>query len=136
MSTKDAKLASNISVIARGYRWRLGTLRVAIAIAQDGLYSLAVDKVIWGIAFANFTKAGGFCDVSAGGGDTPIWRMFDALCGRADSTSQSNLLEELDIRSRLLPPNIRSLINEIAAAPSLRAHIKSPHTTYKLQQSF
>lgn len=43
-----------------------------------------VDEVIWDRAFANFTKA----DISAGGGDTPIWRMLDALCGQADSTSQ------------------------------------------------
>ncbi|KAL7894168.1 hypothetical protein HDV63DRAFT_409375 [Trichoderma sp. SZMC 28014] len=60
----------------------LGTLQVAIAIARDELYSLAVDEVIWGRAFANFTKAIGFCDISAGGGDTPIWRMLDAPCGR------------------------------------------------------
>lgn len=114
----------------------LGTLQVAIAIARDELYSFAVDEVIWGRAFANFTKAVGFCDISAGGGNTPIWRMLDALCGQANSTSQSKLLEEINIRSRIFPPNIRLLVNDIAAAPSLRAHLKSPHATYKLQQSF
>lgn len=111
-------------------------LQVAIALAREELFSMMIDEVIWGRTFAKFSKAVGFCTVSAGGADCPMFRMLDALCGKADQASQAALLDELDFRSRFFPPNIRALINGVAAAPSIRAHVSSGRAGYDLSQAF
>ncbi|KAF4976727.1 hypothetical protein FZEAL_6642 [Fusarium zealandicum] len=111
-------------------------LQVVMALARDELFSMMIDEPIWGRTFAKFSKAVGFCTVGAGGADCPMFRMLDALCGRADEIGQAALLDELDFRSRFFPPSMRALINEVAAAPSIRAFVASGEASYELTQAF
>ncbi|KAK3312666.1 cytochrome b5-like Heme/Steroid binding domain-containing protein [Apodospora peruviana] len=101
----------------------LVNLQVSVIRANDELFGMMIDETIWGCTFARFSKAVGVCTVSAGGADCPMFRMLDALCGRADPTAQAMLLEELDFRSRFFPPNMRALIDNVASAPSIRQHV-------------
>ncbi|KAM5350425.1 hypothetical protein ACJ41O_006930 [Fusarium nematophilum] len=111
-------------------------LQVVIALARDELFSMMIDEPIWGQTFARFSKGVGFCTVGAGGADCPMFRMLDALCGRVDEVNQAALLDELDFRSRFFPPNIRALISDLAAAPSIRAYVSSGEASYELTQAF
>ncbi|KAK2606481.1 hypothetical protein QQS21_003174 [Conoideocrella luteorostrata] len=114
----------------------LAAIQFAVAVVRDELFAVAIDEVIWGRTFANFSKAVGFCNVSAGGADAPIFCFIDTLCGRADANSKVALLEELEFRSRFFPPNVRALVDHLASSPSLRTYLASHDATYELQQSF
>jgi hypothetical protein len=110
-------------------------LQTAIALAREELFSMMIDETIWGRTFAKFSKAVGVNNVSSGGADCPMFRMLDALCGKAAEDDQA-LLKELDFRSRLFPPNIRALIDSVATAPSIRAYVSSNKAGYRLRQAF
>ncbi|CCT63355.1 uncharacterized protein FFUJ_00009 [Fusarium fujikuroi IMI 58289] len=124
--------ASNSSILCAAY----ADLQVAMALARDELFSMVIDEPIWGLTFAKFSKGVGLCTIGAGGADCPMFRMMDALCGRADNINQAALLDELDFRSRFFPPGMRALINDLVTAPSVRSHISSGEASYELTQAF
>jgi hypothetical protein len=112
-------------------------LQVTVMRTHDELFSMMIDEVLWGRTFARFSKAVGMSTISAGGADSAVFRMLDALCGRADDKCQAMLLEELDFRSRFFPPNMRALIDAVAASPSIRRYVTSvPTRNYALLQAF
>ncbi|XXG96435.1 hypothetical protein Hte_002718 [Hypoxylon texense] len=111
-------------------------IQLAIALGREELYSMMIDETIWGRTFAKFSKGVDVCTIGAGGADCPMFRMLDALCGRADGTGQAALLDELDFRSRFFPRDFRALINVVASSPSIRQYVSSGKTSYVLAQSF
>jgi hypothetical protein len=115
----------------------LADLQVTVMRTHDELFSMMIDEVLWGRMFARFPKAVRLSTVSAGGADCAVFRMLDAPCGRADDKAKAMLLEELDFRSRLFPPNMRTLIDTVAASPSIRRYVTSvPTRSYALLQAF
>jgi cytochrome b involved in lipid metabolism len=112
-------------------------LQLTAVRANEELFSMMIDETIWGCTFARFSKAVGVCTISAGGADCPMFRMLDAFCGRADPKSQAMLMDELDFRTRFFPPNMRALIEAVAAAPSIRNYVStSPTASYAMIQAF
>ncbi|KAI6081541.1 cytochrome b5-like Heme/Steroid binding domain-containing protein [Hypoxylon rubiginosum] len=111
-------------------------LQLAIALGREELYSMMIDETVWGRTFAKFSKGVDVCTIGAGGADCPMFRMLDALCGRADGTGQAALLDELDFRSRFFPRDFRALINAVASSPSIRQYVSSGKTSYVLAQAF
>ncbi|KAJ6119077.1 cytochrome b5-like Heme/Steroid binding domain-containing protein [Penicillium samsonianum] len=114
----------------------LQQLQTSVSLAGEELFGMMIDEVIWGQTFAKFSKPVGYASLGAGGADCPMFRMLDALCGRHDPTAADALLEELTMRSRNFPPNIRSLIHDVASAPSLRALASSSSASPELRHSF
>ncbi|KAI1772545.1 cytochrome b5-like Heme/Steroid binding domain-containing protein [Hypoxylon cercidicola] len=111
-------------------------LQLAIALGREELYSMMIDETVWGRTFAKFSKGVDVCTIGAGGADCPMFRMLDALCGRADETGQAALLDELDFRSRFFPQDFRALIHAVASSPSIRQYVSSGKTSYVLAQAF
>jgi cytochrome b involved in lipid metabolism/ferredoxin-NADP reductase len=112
-------------------------LQVTVMRTNDELFSMMIDETLWGRTFARFSKAVGLSKCSAGGADCAMFRMLDALCGRADAKSQAMLLDELDFRSRFFPPNMRALIDAVASSPSVRSYASSVLTkSYAISQAF
>ncbi|KAK2590852.1 hypothetical protein QQS21_011464 [Conoideocrella luteorostrata] len=114
----------------------LDNLQIAVTLAREELFNMVVDEVVWGQTFAKFSKPVGFSNIGSGGADCPMFRMLDALCGRVDSSSKDMLLTELDMRSRHFPPNMRSLIHAVAAAPSIRSYVASEKASDELTHRF
>ncbi|KAG6041439.1 hypothetical protein E4U41_004289 [Claviceps citrina] len=111
-------------------------LQLAVTLAREELFNTVVDEVLWGQTFANFSKPVGLSTIGSGGADCPIFRMLDALCGRADGSSQAALLSELATRSRYFPPGMRSLIAALESAPSFRGYLAGVAVGEELAQSF
>jgi cytochrome b involved in lipid metabolism/ferredoxin-NADP reductase len=112
-------------------------LQVTVMRTNDELFSMMIDETLWGRTFARFSKAVSLSKCSAGGADCAMFRMLDALCGRADEKSQAMLLDELDFRSRFFPPNMRALIDAVASSPSVRNYALSvPTKSYAICQAF
>jgi cytochrome b involved in lipid metabolism len=131
------KLLRTLSMSSHDVCQALIDLQVTVMRTNDELFSMVIDETLWGRTFARFSKAVGMCTVSAGGADCAMFRMLDALCGRADVQSQAMLLDELDFRSRFFPPNMRALIDAVAASPSVRCYVSSaPTRSYALLQAF
>lgn len=125
MESADAKLVATIE-----------SLQYIVTLAREELFTMTIDEVIWGQTFAKFSKPVGYSTIGAGGADCPMFRMLDAVCGKEAETNGDILITELNMRSRHFPPTIRSLINRIASAPSLRAYIASAESSLELAQSF
>lgn len=114
----------------------LQTLQWSVTLAREELFNMTIDEVVWGQTFAKYSKPVGFSTIGAGGADCPMFRMLDAVCGKEGDSNGDTLITELEMRSRHFPPTIRTLINKIATAPSLRAYVKSGEASLSLKNSF
>ena len=114
----------------------LADLQLAIACANEELFSMLIDEVIWGHTFAKWSKACGVCDIGSSGSDCPLFWMLDGFSGRADPKGQAILPDSLASRSRFFPPSVTALVTGLASAPSLRAHIAKGGARYPLVQAW
>ncbi|TQV93669.1 cytochrome b5-like Heme/Steroid binding domain-containing protein [Cordyceps javanica] len=111
-------------------------LQIGVSLAREELFEMVIDEVIWGQTFAKYSKPVGLSTIGAGGADCPMFRMLDAVCGKAGDPMGDTLLAELDMRTRHFPPTIRRLIHKIAAGPSVRSYIASGSAGPRLSQAF
>ncbi|ATY65944.1 Nucleoside phosphatase GDA1 CD39 [Cordyceps militaris] len=111
-------------------------LQVDVSRARGELFAMVIDEVVWGQTFATYSKPVGLSTIGAGGADCPMFRMLDAVCGKAGACDGDALLAELDMRTRHFPPTIRGLVHRVAAAPSVRAHIARGRAAPRLARAF
>ncbi|KAM3453062.1 hypothetical protein MY3296_003989 [Beauveria thailandica] len=111
-------------------------LQVDVSRAREELFEMVIDEIIWGQTFAKYSKPVGLSTIGAGGADCPMFRMLDAVCGKAEDPKGDVLVTELEMRTRHFPPTIRGLIHKIAAASSVRNYIASGNAGPRLSQAF
>lgn len=129
-------MLQNFSIAEADVAYLFERLQIGVSLAREELFEMVVDEVVWGQTFAKYSKPVGLSTIGAGGADCPMFRMLDAVCGKAEDSQGDILHTELDMRTRQFPPTIRGLIHKIAASRSVRSYIASGCARPRLSEAF